>query len=137
MRTTVDAVRALLAKPGQSWRTAGWAVSSSRHLAAQLGAEGFDALNRLSPPPPGASERAIVVAALRVVRATCLVRAAVLQRWDAEHGRPRSLHIGVRPVDGRVDAHAWLDGERVDENFVELHLHPAPSPTLTQALTTG
>lgn len=131
MRTTVAAGTAILAHPARSLRTAAWAVSSSRHLASQIGATGFEAVDRVSPPPRGASDRAIVVAALRVVAATCLVRAAILQRWDVDHGRFPSMHIGVRTVGGQVGAHAWLDGDRVNGNFVELHEHPArgPSPT--------
>lgn len=39
------------------------------------------------------------------------MRSAVLQQWDASHGRPRDLVIGVTsPADG-FRAHAWLEGE--------------------------
>ena len=36
---------------------------------------------------------------MRVTGATCLVRSAMLQRWDADHGVDRPLVIGVARED--------------------------------------
>jgi hypothetical protein len=83
----------------------------------------------ISPSPAGgANHRALVSVVLGLARATCLVRSAVLQRWDADHGRPLPLLVGVaRNGDGRIEAHAWLDGERSGQGFVELHRRPPPA----------
>jgi hypothetical protein len=51
---------------------------------------------------------------------TCLVRAAVRQAWDAAHGRPRDLIIGVNSPADDFQAHAWLDGDPA-EGFREFH----------------
>jgi hypothetical protein len=48
---------------------------------------------------------------LRRWPATCLERALVLQRWEAAHGSPRPVVIGVRGRAEGFRAHAWLDGE--------------------------
>ena len=53
-------------------------------------------------------------------------RALVLQRWLSEHGIDKDVVVGVaRSPDFR--AHAWLEGETVDEQFQELMRLPAPS----------
>ena len=58
--------------------------------------------------------------------ATCLVRSALLQRWDADHGVNRPLVVGVaRDAEAGVSAHAWLEGER-HANFEELLRRPPP-----------
>ncbi len=44
---------------------------------------------------------------LRLLGATCLVRSAVLQRWDTDHGHPRPLVIGVAHRGENFAAHAW------------------------------
>jgi len=48
------------------------------------------------------------------------VRASVLQAWDAAHGHPRDLIIGVTAPAAGFRAHAWLDGEPAGEEFEEL-----------------
>lgn len=71
------------------------------------------------PPPPRVADGARdgAQAALALLGATCLRQAVVLQRWDAAHGRPRDLVIGVTAPGGRAPgeegfrAHAWLDGD--------------------------
>jgi len=41
---------------------------------------------------------------------SCLVKAIVLQAWEAAHGRRRDLIVGVTdPTEFR--AHAWLEGD--------------------------
>lgn len=138
MRGSIYAARCMLTRPGPSGRLVRWTVFSTRRLTRDLSEDaGFAAVGRLTPPPASrGADRVIVSGTLRCLRATCLVRAAILQRWDAEHGHPRALHIGVRRVDGRVEAHAWLDGDPVDEGFSELHLHPAPTPAPAEARAT-
>ena len=72
-----------------------------------------------------ATQRRTVSAVLRLAGSSCLVRSAVLQRWDAAHGQLRSLMVGVtRTPDGAVVAHAWLEGDPRTEGYVELHRHP-------------
>jgi len=41
---------------------------------------------------------------------SCLVRAVVLQAWEAAHGRRRDLIVGVTDPAG-FRAHAWLEGD--------------------------
>lgn len=127
-RGVARAFTALVTGPVSTCRVATWTVESVRLLRAELIDNGLEAISRLTEPPAARERhRTIVVATLWGLRATCLVRSAVLQRWDAEHGVARSLHIGVRRSDGGVEAHAWLDGERVDTDFSELHRRPAPN----------
>jgi hypothetical protein len=45
---------------------------------------------------------------------TCLVRAAVRQAWEAAHGCPRDLIIGVNSPTDDFQAHAWLEGDLPD-----------------------
>jgi len=70
-----------------------------------------------------------VYAVLRRGDYTCLEQALVRQAWDAAHGRPRELVIGVTSPSGGFGAHAWLDGDpaRTAGDFVELLRHPAPA----------
>ncbi|HVF31390.1 MAG TPA: lasso peptide biosynthesis B2 protein [Acidimicrobiales bacterium] len=74
--------------------------------------------------PDGAREAAVAV--LRRTGTTCLVEATVLQAWDAAHGRPRDLVIGVRKDHEGFEAHAWLDGDDDAEQhrFEELLRRP-------------
>jgi hypothetical protein len=71
------------------------------------------------PPRLPAHARRGVDAVLRRAPTTCLERALVLQRWLAAHGTDKDVVVGVT---GRQDfrAHAWLEGEAVDEQFQEL-----------------
>ena len=71
------------------------------------------------PPQLPAHAGRGVNAVLRRAPSTCLERALVLQRWLAEHGTDKDVVVGVT---GRQDfrAHAWIDGEEVDEEFQEL-----------------
>ena len=68
-----------------------------------------------------------VDAVLRRASSTCLERALVLQRWLLEHGTTKDVVVGVTgPKDFR--AHAWLEGEPVDERFQELMRIKPPVP---------
>lgn len=95
------------------------------HVARRQLQDGLAALDLPVPPTDPAGRRA-VTAVLARLRASCLVRSAVLQAWDAGHGRPRALVIGVRSAGDGVAAHAWLEGERQPRPFFELVRHPAP-----------
>ena len=59
---------------------------------------------------------------------TCLERALVLQRWEADHGAASDVVIGVvGPSDGFL-AHAWLESvERPAIAFQEILRLPAPT----------
>lgn len=119
-------VRVLVAAaspPSDALRVARWAWVEGRRLLRELHREGIEATAMVRPAPATeARHRPIVVAVLRMSGATCLVRSAVVQRWDADHGRPRPLVVGVtRDAQGGFAAHAWLDGEPDGARFVELH----------------
>jgi hypothetical protein len=44
-----------------------------------------------------------------LVRARCLHRSLALHRWLMQDGLPSDLRIGVRKVDGELQAHAWVE----------------------------
>jgi hypothetical protein len=61
--------------------------------------------------PPERIAWAVEVAARRVPRATCLVRALAAQALLARHGHASQLRLGVARGAGRAfEAHAWLEG---------------------------
>jgi Transglutaminase-like superfamily len=113
-------------------RAALWTLRASHQVRRRLRRDQLDvALADLPPLPslPDHAERG-VTAVLARRGDTCLVRAIVRQRWDAAHGRPRELVIGVAPRGGGdLRAHAWLEGEppHPGEDFRELLRRPAPS----------
>ena len=90
-------------------RAAAWAFVALRRTGRDLATHGLEGA-RVSPPPRlPASARAGVLAVVRRRPSTCLERALVLQRWDADHGARGDVIIGVRgPRDG-FRAHAWLE----------------------------
>ncbi len=94
-----------------SARAIWWAQRAARRVRRDLAAGGLDDLVVLPPPflPNGCRRR--VTRVLRWRGDTCLVRAAVLQAWDLDHGRPRDLIIGVSAPGPGFRAHAWLDGD--------------------------
>lgn len=69
---------------------------------------------RAGVPGAPSSERivwAVEVAARRVPRATCLVRALAAQALLARYGHASELRLGVARGAGRAfEAHAWLEG---------------------------
>lgn len=113
--------------PVASVRVVAWSWSQARRLRAALRTEGIDAIDGIAPSPAIAPRhRTTVVGVLKVTGATCLVRSALLQRWDADRGVARPLVVGVaRGEDAAVSAHAWLDGER-HAHFEELLRRPPP-----------
>ena len=78
-------------------------------------------------PPRFPAGRRAVASVLHRRRATCLERSLVLQAWDAAHGSPRDVVIGVTSPSPEFRAHAWLDGEETcgHGEFVErVRIHP-------------
>lgn len=90
-----------------------WALAQHRHVRRRLATVRVHAVS-VAPPPHGLPDRArrAVTAALRLRRATCLQRSLILQAWDAAHGRPRPVIIGVMAPSQGFRAHAWIDGDR-------------------------
>ena len=126
MRRNARAVVLATTHPVVSLRVARWAWSAGQRLERSLRTDGIEAIGCFEPlPAAGGRHRSAVSAVLRLTGATCLVRSAVLQHWDAAHGRPRPLVVGVaRQPDGAIAAHAWLDGGPGAEGFIELHRRP-------------
>jgi hypothetical protein len=80
-----------------------------RRARRDLAAHGLDGAHVASPPPLPASARDGVLAVVRRRPSTCLEKALVLQRWEADHGAAADVVIGVKgPSDG-FRAHAWLE----------------------------
>jgi hypothetical protein len=103
-------------------RAAWWAWRAARRANRQLREGGLKNLAVPAPPDlPGEAEHG-VRAALRRGSYTCLVQAAVRQTWEAAHGRPRDLVIGVNSPSESFQAHAWLDGDpdQAEGEFREL-----------------
>ena len=116
-----------------SLRAAWWAQRAAHRVRRDLSAAGLDRLVVLPPPalPSGCRRRVVAVLGLR--RDTCLVRSAVLQEWDVEHGRPRDLIIGVSAPGPGFRAHAWLDGDPPEatdglDEFTRRPPRPRPAP---------
>jgi hypothetical protein len=90
-------------------RAAAWALVALRRTGRELAAHGLDGARVAPPPMLPASARPGVLAVVRRRPSTCLERALVLQRWDADHDSGSDVIIGVRgPRDG-FRAHAWLE----------------------------
>jgi len=100
-------------------RAAWWTVNALRTTRRTLRTRPVAEIVVARPPRLPAHASRGVNAVLRRTPNTCLERALVLQRWLVEHGTEKDVVVGVT---GRNDfrAHAWLDGEAVDEQFQEL-----------------
>jgi hypothetical protein len=113
-----------------SLRAAAWAVVALRRTGRDLAAHGLEGARVMPPPRLPASARAGVLAVVRRRPSTCLERALVLQRWDADHGAAGDVVIGVvGPGDG-FRAHAWLESapDGAPDRFQELLRLQAPTP---------
>lgn len=77
----------------------------------------------LRPPPASGSDTWVVNAALGRLKASCLPRCLVLQRWLIACGDRRDVIVGVvnRP---EFRAHAWLSGDAEGGDFYELSRRP-------------
>lgn len=90
-------------------RAAAWAFVALRRARRDLEAHGLDGARVTPPPPLPASARAAVLAVVRRRPSTCLERALVLQRWEADHGAGSDVIIGVNAASDGFRAHAWLE----------------------------
>jgi hypothetical protein len=69
-----------------------------------------EALGEVAPPRPlPDTARRGVSLVLKLGRATCLERARIRQAWEAAHGRPATVVIGVTMPSAGFRAHAWLE----------------------------
>jgi hypothetical protein len=112
-----------------SLRAAAWALVALRRTRRDLAAHGLDGARVTPPPRLPASARVGVLAVVRRRPSTCLERALVLQRWEADHGSRGDVVIGVVGPSNGFHAHAWL--ETMDATpgvFQELLRLPAPTP---------
>lgn len=116
-------------------RAAWWTVRAARAAGRQLTQGGLEAVRLPAVPAVPDRARPAVGAVLRRRSDTCLVRATVRQAWDAAHGHPRDLIIGVTAPTHGFKAHAWLEGDPPcqGEGFHELLRRPAPSASAFDA----
>jgi hypothetical protein len=113
----------------QTLRAAGWAMLALRRTRRSLAAHGLDGAHVSPPPRLPASARPGVLVVVRRRPSTCLERALVLQRWEADHGAGADVVIGVKgPGDGFA-AHAWLETmpDAPLGTFEEIMRLPAPT----------
>jgi hypothetical protein len=88
-----------------------WTAWCCRQVRRQIRRRGIDLIRLPAPTRSAGQERHIAVGVLRRMRATCLERSLVLQRWDAGQRLSRDLVIGVTAPSRGFHAHAWLDGD--------------------------
>jgi hypothetical protein len=109
-------------------RAAVWTARALRRTKRELAGRGLEGARVAPPPPLPAHARRGVMAVIRRKPNTCLERALVLQRWEASHGAPSDVVIGVPGRGGDFVAHAWLehmpDGQVAA--YHEIHRIPAP-----------
>jgi len=112
-----------------SLRAAGWAFLALRRARRDLAGHGLGGVWVPGPPRLPASARIGVLAVVRRQPSTCLERALVLQRWEADHGAPSDVVIGVRGASDNFQAHAWLEGmpDARPDVFREILRLPAPT----------
>ena len=71
------------------------------------------------------------VAGRHVVPVPCLTRAIALARILGERGVKADVRLGVRRIDGRLDAHAWveLDGRPVNDDEAHVRRYARLEPS--------
>ena len=112
---------------GLSLTAAVWAWRTHRDVRKQLRCNGLTGLVVRAPRSVRDRDRRAMRAVLRALRATCLERSLLLQRFDATAGRPRDLIIAVSAPGNGFRAHAWLDGDRQpDRTLHEITRRAAP-----------
>jgi hypothetical protein len=129
-RTLSRACRVFALLAPSSLRAAAWALLALRRARRDLAAHGLQGVWVASPPRLPASARVGLLAVVGRRPSTCLERALVLQRWEADHGVPSDVVIGVRGASDNFQAHAWLEGmpDTGPHAFHEILRLPAPSP---------
>lgn len=110
-----------------SLRAAAWAARGLCEARLTLRRCGMAGARVSAPPDLPRSAGRGVRAVLRRSPGTCLERALVLQRWEAAHGAPAAVVIGVQGPSGGFRAHAWLEGrpDRLAPSYAELVRLPA------------
>jgi hypothetical protein len=129
-RLTLSRARQLVALSAPtSLRAAAWALLALRRARRDLAARGLEGVRVGRPPRLPASARVGVLAVVRRRPSTCLERALVLQRWEADHGVTSDVVIGVRGASDNFQAHAWLEGmpDAGPHAFHEILRLPAPT----------
>jgi Transglutaminase-like superfamily len=103
-------------------RAAAWAAHGLWQARRTLRRDGMTGARVGAPPPLPRSAGRGVHAVLRRSPASCLERALVLQRWEAAHGAPAAVVIGVQGPARGFRAHAWLEGraDRLAGTYEEL-----------------
>ena len=73
------------------------------------------------------------VAGRRVMPVPCLSRSVALARVLARRGVATSIRVGVRTIDGRLDAHAWveLDGRVINDDAAHVRQYAPFAEPLT------
>jgi hypothetical protein len=109
-------------------RAALWTARALRGTRRALKRHGIAGISVPAPPALPAPARRGVFGMLRRTDATCLERALILQRWEAAHGSPGDVVIGVTARSAESGAHAWLETlpEGVTSDFREIQRLPAP-----------
>jgi hypothetical protein len=102
--------------------TARWTLSALRAVRSRLTEQGLDAASAPPAPVVRAAAEKTMLHMLRLSRETCLVKSLVRQSWYMAHGDERDLVIGITVPAEDFEAHAWLEGDDVDEvdGFTEL-----------------
>ena len=129
--------RALWVRAAAAAGTSWWTLRTWWRVRQQLAGHQRGTGTLLSPaalPEPGRAHpgRPLSVRAARLTlaccRSTCLETALVRQARAAGAGVAADLVVGVTAPAGGFRAHAWLDGDRVDPQFMELWRFPAVRP---------
>jgi Transglutaminase-like superfamily len=117
-----------LLKPTNA-RAALWAFIALRRARRDLAARGLDGTYVAPPPRLPVAARAGVFAVVLRRPNTCLERALVLQRWEADHGASSDVIIGVVAPGADFVAHAWLETmpDAPPGAFQEIMRLPAPA----------
>jgi len=96
---------------------AGWELALARKRLDSVDAK---ALVVTGGTPAGLEHVDRIVFAVRAMgarvpwRSDCLVQALAAQHWLASMGIGSSIHLGVKPSEAPINAHAWLKvGDRV------------------------
>ncbi len=121
--------RALLELGAPGWATCGWAVLAVLSVRRQLARGPLDAVSLPGPPADGADGadgHRTVSRVARCLRASCLERALVRQRWWAAQGVARDLLIGVSAPGPGFHAHAWLGPGSAGGSLREDHAGGGP-----------